>query len=261
MRPFILPSNLTTSYLAPARARALDFRMSKPLSKTRARTALVIAIVVDVLQIAIQTTGPVQIRVDWPLDLLTGLAMMALVGFHWAFLPTFLAEAVPWFDMAPTWTLAVIFATSGRGEVNAEAPKDVTPPTLEEGSIPNSMKQHRFRVRPKYRSKNLLVEFCDDPRAPDFPDVHTLLSSSLMAEPRQLTQDEIAFGRAGAITNNFSWYLSYPGGTFEINRDDMWGLLFILAAEPNRQVISDIEKALLNSGQFIKEEVDFSNYA
>jgi len=103
--------------------------MAKPLSKTRARTALVIAIVVDVIQIAIQTTGPFQILVDWPLDLLTGLAMMALVGFHWAFLPTFLAEAVPWLDVVPTWTLAVMFATRNREAV--EAPKDVTPPTLE----------------------------------------------------------------------------------------------------------------------------------
>jgi hypothetical protein len=104
--------------------------MAKPLSKTRARTALVIAIVVDVIQIAIQTTGPFQILVDWPLDLLTGLAMMALVGFHWAFLPTFLAEAVPWLDVVPTWTLAVLFVTRQKPAV--EAPKDVTPPTLPE---------------------------------------------------------------------------------------------------------------------------------
>ena len=103
--------------------------MAKPLSKTRARTALVIAIIVDVIQIAIQTTGPFQILVDWPLDLLTGLAMMALVGFHWAFLPTFLAEAVPWLDVVPTWTLAVMFATRNREAV--EPPKDMTPPTLE----------------------------------------------------------------------------------------------------------------------------------
>ena len=102
--------------------------MAKPLSKTRARTALVIAILVDVIQIALQITGPFQILVDWPLDLLTALAMTALVGFHWAFLPTFLAEAVPWLDVVPTWTLAVMFATRNREAV--EPPKDVTP-TLE----------------------------------------------------------------------------------------------------------------------------------
>ena len=103
--------------------------MAKPLTKTRARTALAIAIAVDVIQIAAQATGPLQIFVDWPLDLLTAILMMALVGFHWAFLPTFLAEAVPWLDVVPTWTLAVLFATRNREAV--EAPKDVTPPTLE----------------------------------------------------------------------------------------------------------------------------------
>ena len=99
--------------------------MAKPLTKTRARIALGLAIAVDVVQIAMQITGPFQILVDWPLDLLTAILMMSLVGFHWAFLPTFLAEAVPWLDVVPTWTLAVLFAT--RNRVAVEAPKDVTP--------------------------------------------------------------------------------------------------------------------------------------
>ncbi len=55
--------------------------------------------------------------------------MTGLVGFHWAFLPTFLAEAVPWLDVVPTWTLAVVFATRNREAV--EPPKDAAPPTLE----------------------------------------------------------------------------------------------------------------------------------
>ena len=103
--------------------------MAKPLTKSRVRAALALAIAVDVLQIAVQATGPFQVLLDWPLDLITALAMTALVGFHWAFLPTFLAEAVPWLDVVPTWTLAVLFATRDREAV--EPPKDVTPPTLE----------------------------------------------------------------------------------------------------------------------------------
>ena len=101
--------------------------MAKPLSPARRRAALAIAVTVDLLQIAIQPTGPFQFLLDWPLDLLTAIAMFGLVGFHWAFLPTFLAEAVPWLDVVPTWTLAVIFATRGRNDVGTEAPKDVTP--------------------------------------------------------------------------------------------------------------------------------------
>ena len=105
--------------------------MAKPLSPARRRAALAIAVIVDLLQIAMQTTGPFQILLDWPLDLLTALVMLGLVGFHWAFLPTVLAEAVPWLDVVPTWTLAVIIATRGRNEVGAEALKDATPPTIE----------------------------------------------------------------------------------------------------------------------------------
>ena len=106
--------------------------LSKPLTKTRARIALGLAIAVDVVQIAMQISGPFQILVDWPLDLLTAILMTALVGFHWAFLPTFLAEAVPWLDVVPTWTLAVLFATRARSEVAVEStPKDVTPPKVE----------------------------------------------------------------------------------------------------------------------------------
>ena len=44
----------------------------------------------------------------------TAVAMLGLVGWHWAFLPTFLAELVPFVDLVPTWTLAVLFATRGR---------------------------------------------------------------------------------------------------------------------------------------------------
>lgn len=105
--------------------------MAKPLTKARVRVAIAIAVIVDALQIGMQATGPFQILLDWPLDLLTAALMIGLVGFHWAFLPTFLAEAVPWLDVVPTWTLAVVFATRGRGEEAVEAPKDVTPPTLE----------------------------------------------------------------------------------------------------------------------------------
>ena len=106
----------------------------KPLTKTRARIALGIAIAVDVVQIAMQISGPFQIFVDWPLDLLTAILMTALVGFHWAFLPTIFAEAVPWLDVVPTWTLAVLFATRARSEVAVEStPKDVTPPTISGG--------------------------------------------------------------------------------------------------------------------------------
>ena len=48
------------------------------------------------------------------LDVVIGLILVRLVGWHWAFLPSFLAELVPGLDLFPSWTTAVWFATRGR---------------------------------------------------------------------------------------------------------------------------------------------------
>ena len=45
------------------------------------------------------------------LDVLVAVVMIRLLGWHWTFLPTFLVEFFPVFDLAPTWTLAVFLAT------------------------------------------------------------------------------------------------------------------------------------------------------
>ena len=37
-----------------------------------------------------------------------------LVGWHYAFLPSFIVKVVPMFDLAPTWTIAIFFATRGK---------------------------------------------------------------------------------------------------------------------------------------------------
>ena len=50
------------------------------------------------------------------LDLVLCLVMTRLVGFHWSFAPTFVAELVPVLDLAPTWTAAVLLATIGKGK-------------------------------------------------------------------------------------------------------------------------------------------------
>ncbi len=48
------------------------------------------------------------------LDLVAAAAFILLLGWHIAFLPTFLAELVPVLDLVPTWTAAVFFVTRGR---------------------------------------------------------------------------------------------------------------------------------------------------
>lgn len=48
------------------------------------------------------------------LDLLTGAFMVAVLGWHVAFLPTFVTELIPFVDLFPTWTVAVLYVTRRR---------------------------------------------------------------------------------------------------------------------------------------------------
>ena len=48
---------------------------------------------------------------DDVLDVLIGLVLVRLIGWHWAFLPAFVGELIPGLDLVPTWTAAVLFAT------------------------------------------------------------------------------------------------------------------------------------------------------
>jgi len=51
---------------------------------------------------------------DAVLDAVVAVLLTLLVGWHIAFIPSFIIKALPIADMAPTWTLAVLFATRGR---------------------------------------------------------------------------------------------------------------------------------------------------
>jgi hypothetical protein len=45
------------------------------------------------------------------LDIAVAIALIRLLGFHWALMPTLAAEAVPALDLAPTWTASVLLIT------------------------------------------------------------------------------------------------------------------------------------------------------
>lgn len=95
-----------------------------PAAKAR-RTGLAraIALVADAVQLLLMplfAPGFLSPAND-VLDLAVGLLMVRLVGWHWAFLPTFVAELVPGFDLMPTWTAAVWFATRRSGEAEGDA--------------------------------------------------------------------------------------------------------------------------------------------
>jgi hypothetical protein len=86
--------------------------MAPLLTPRRVWIARGIALLVDLVQWALLPASLTPF--NSAIDVATGLAMVALVGWHWAFLPTFAAELVPFVDLVPTWTLAVTFATRSR---------------------------------------------------------------------------------------------------------------------------------------------------
>jgi len=73
------------------------------------RTAMLVAIVADVLQLAVFPAfveGALS-PADDLLDLSVAVLMTRLLGWHWEFLPSFFAKLVPGVDLVPFWTLAV----------------------------------------------------------------------------------------------------------------------------------------------------------
>ena len=77
------------------------------------RMAWVVAMGADLLQWAVMplfVEGALS-PVDAVLDAGVAVILIRLLGWHWAFLPTLMLEALPGADLFPTWTAAVFFVT------------------------------------------------------------------------------------------------------------------------------------------------------
>ena len=77
--------------------------------RLKLRAALALAIAADLVQMIV---FPLFVEgaaspADDILDLCVGGALSWLLGWHWEFLPSFLAKLVPGVDLVPLWTLAV----------------------------------------------------------------------------------------------------------------------------------------------------------
>jgi len=73
------------------------------------RAAMLLAIVADALQIFLLpwfVEGAIS-PADDVMDLGIAALMVHLLGWHWEFLPSFLAKLVPGVDLVPFWTIAV----------------------------------------------------------------------------------------------------------------------------------------------------------
>lgn len=73
------------------------------------RAAMLVAIAADALQLVVFplfAEGAMS-PADDILDLGVAALMVRLLGWHWEFLPSFVAKLVPGADLVPFWTLAV----------------------------------------------------------------------------------------------------------------------------------------------------------
>jgi len=80
---------------------------------TREKTALVVALTADAIQIAAAPLFGEGFASPFndALDLIVAGVLIKLLGFHWPLLPALAAEAVPALDLAPTWTASVLLVT------------------------------------------------------------------------------------------------------------------------------------------------------
>lgn len=81
------------------------------------RRAWIVAIVTDLVQWVLWplfTFGAVT-PFDDVVDVIVAVILIRLLGWHWAFLPAFVAEIIPGVNLVPTWTAAVFLATRRRG--------------------------------------------------------------------------------------------------------------------------------------------------
>lgn len=75
----------------------------------RLRTAMVLAIVADAVQLIFLPlfVEGASSPADDLLDVAMGAVLTYLLGWHWEFLPSFLAKLAPGVDLVPCWTIAV----------------------------------------------------------------------------------------------------------------------------------------------------------
>lgn len=87
--------------------------MQPTLTTRRIWIARGLAVVADLVQIGLAPLfleGGLSVF-DAVLDISLAAILTLLVGWHWAFLPTFVVELTPGIDLVPSWTIAVLVAT------------------------------------------------------------------------------------------------------------------------------------------------------
>ena len=95
------------------------------------RAAMVLAVVADALQIVVFplfVEGALSPAEDI-LDFGMAAVLVQLLGWHWEFLPSFLAKLMPGVDLVPFWTMAVanVYRKSKQNVVTEEENREQHP--------------------------------------------------------------------------------------------------------------------------------------
>lgn len=109
------------------------------LTPARIRTAYVVAVIGDGLQMALGPLGW-----TWPdqvIDVILMIVMWRVLGFHPLLLPTFLLELFPLVDMLPTWVgctaLVITLRKSQQTQAEVKPAQVVSATTSTPASTPN----------------------------------------------------------------------------------------------------------------------------
>jgi hypothetical protein len=107
--------------------------ISREISSFRLRAAWIVAASADFLQIVAFPffIGGAASPIDDALDLVVGVTLTALIGWHWSFVPSFIAKLVPGLDLVPTWSASMLLASR-----KAAPPRPIGDAAVERGARP-----------------------------------------------------------------------------------------------------------------------------
>ena len=109
---------------------------------------------------------------------------------------------------------------------------------------------YHFCIRPAYGSGELLIEFLGPTEGPGFWITLLSVLDTIDAHCDRTLQEWINEDTIGNFTSS--------AGPFQIHADE-WGFVFIFITG-NRPTLSALENALIQSGKFLRQNVDFRHY-
>ena len=109
---------------------------------------------------------------------------------------------------------------------------------------------NKFKLRPAYRSKELLIEFTSGPEKHNFLSV---LEAALSPIKAVITNSKDLW-----MNDEILYEVNSNLGIYQISMDN-WGFAFIMS-EDNQKLIREIDSILNENPAFEKEKVNFKEY-